>query len=681
MEEAEVITAAPERAEPETPGPGAGGVTRNQSLQFFSCCRRMPEALVERKETPGPIAGPPPSSGSGTRTVPRSTNQRFCRCFYLIYRECAEDLSKTALPAVVYMLIMVLICFVFIINWYSETNGSFSITSSSVEWLISIYMMIGVLGIGYCFYHRRDTDFVKFDQLEEEDHSSKYLMAGVYAFGSGSLFMTTLYLFAYAHCSEQVCDVIFNAVRFMFTLVQILFLQRFSLSTFRRSAGILFLLYHVLGTNLCVWIFHLVEETHVLGKEPPDDKHQYCLKNNKVTKMMSGWNEYMTPFTLEYCLISAGMLYAMGSNMRYFPGDKISATRKTERKGKVKYTSMGERSSSPSSVADDDHCEPKRHNSDETASLRSSQPKYRFVGSHPGVLVGIAASIIMIVSALVIEQDDVVSFSLLFHFIFLTSVCITQLVAMWTMTDALTNHERKWHKLRADDTLLIISGIGLIAWDILCLIASLSAFQQEYPDNMIAGAIFVFILANFLTALIQLFVIIRTQRFKTKLKENKKHLVWQEVVVESSTSGLSQASLFLLMTNLGFWALDSFFEIKGFATVYYPVGPRFYRKNWNFWSALLYPLAIFFRFHSATLMFDIWSKFYKESCKSEEDVLPLMRRSSLPSDESPSRQLSRHVSIPPDVSFAKQFSIMGNRRIVPSSWSYPVSSHRSKSQI
>ena len=331
MEEAEVITAAPEQAEPEAPGPG--GVTRSQSLQFFSCCR-MPEALVEPKETPGPA--PIPSSGSDTPTVPRPTNQRFCRCFCVIYRECAEDLSKTALPAVVYMLIMVLICFVFIINWYSETNGSFSITSSSVEWLISIYMMIGGLGIGYCFYHRRDTDFVKFNQLEDEDHSSKYLMAGVYAFGSGSLFMTTLYLFAYAHCSEQVCDVIFNAVRFMFTLVQILFLQRFSLSTFRRSAGILFHLYHVLGTNLCVWIFHLVEETHVLGKEPPDDKHEYCLKNNKVTKMMSGWNEYMTPFTLEYCLISAGMLYAMGSNMRYFPGDKISATRKTERKGKVK---------------------------------------------------------------------------------------------------------------------------------------------------------------------------------------------------------------------------------------------------------------------------------------------------------------------------------------------------------
>ena len=282
-------------------------------------------------------------------------------------------------------------------------------------------------------------------------------------------------------------------------------------------------------------------------------------------------------------------------------------------------------------------------------------------------------------SALVIEQDDVVSFSLLFHFIFLTSVCITQLIAMWTMTDALTNHERNWHKLRADDTLLIISGIGLLAWDIMCLIASLSAFQQEYPDNMIAGAIFVFLLANFLTALVQLFVIIRTQRFKTKLKENKRHLVWEETILESSTSGLSQASLFLLMTNLGFWALDSFFEIKEFATVYYPVGPHFYKKNWNFWSALLYPLTIFFRFHSATLMFDIWSKFYKESCKSEEDVLPIIRRTSLPSDESVTGQLSRQVGISPKVLYARQFSTVGNRRNVPSSWSYPVSSDHSKS--
>ncbi len=480
------------------------------------------------------------------------------------------------------------------------------------------------------FLKRKDTKFVIFTAHEHQ--ASKYLMSSVYAFGGGSLFMTVLFLFASAHCGESYNYVTFNVVRFLYTLVQMLFLQRFSLATFHRCTSLGFLLIHILGTNMSIWIYYLIEETNLYTYNPHEKKHTDCIRSNKVSGMADDWREYMTPFSMEFCLICAGLIYSMVSAMKHFPSNNRSyETQPTFSNPYIRSLSSmpdsitSRRSSTAGLIGDEERVKAEWQRE---VMSESVEP---YSGAYPGFLFGVTVSVIMVVSALVIEQNEDLLNSLLFHHTFLSLVSISQVVAMVVMTRSLKYHDYESRSFRSDDTLLVISFTGMFAWELLCIISALSGLEN-YKENA-AIVILIHNIFNLTAVLVQCIVIIRTLRFKSRIKANKTHKLWDRKGTRLAMRKHSQAVIYLFMVNIGYWILDSFFELKHTGYLYYPVGIDFYNGSWHFWSSLLYPLNIFFRFHSATLLFEIWVRFKGQAKWSEQDITPnlIQRKNSLPS--------------------------------------------------
>ena len=79
-------------------------------------------------------------------------------------------------------------------------------------------------------------------------------------------------------------------------------------------------------------------------------------------------------------------------------------------------------------------------------------------------------------------------------------------------------------------------------------------------------------------------------------------------VEQRSAGWIRQSILFLISTNLGSWGLDSFIEIKNHAVIPYYSASQYF-TGWNTLLALSLPFCVFFRFHSALLLFEFWQRF------------------------------------------------------------------------
>eukprot|EP00794_Sanderia_malayensis_P019789 gene19789-21729_t len=554
-------------------------------------------------------------------------------CFKTIHKVCSTESPKSIMLTLFYLLGQVLFCIALIINWHTKTQGVINVEADAVEMLFVVYMIIGILGMIVVFFKSDNRRFVLFRTNEKQ--ASKYLMASVYAFGGGSLLMTTIFLFSFAHCKQ--------------------------------SGYLVFLLIHVLGTNICIWINFLVEETHLYSYEPTDYELEACLhtKNNTITKLANDWQVYLTPFTMEFCIICAGLIYSMVSSMKHFPTHIIanassSTTRQQPSAAQQLTTSQhhprgyaslpippaslgadgGVGTSRSTSLIENIVIEDESKKRERWHSQVVAKSATPYEGSHPGFLCGLTVCVIMTVSALVIEKADKSSLynSLLFHHIFLMAVSLTHIMALCIMVSCLANHEYVPLNFRSDDTLLVISFAGLFGWELLSIISAIG--KLEHPEEELHEAVTILVhnVINLIACLVQCVVIIRTLRIRNRFKSNKMHLMWNIKGTNFKIRWLSQATVYLLTTNIGYWVLDSFFELKHYGDLYYPAGLKFYDDGvWHFWSALLYPLNIFFRFHSAILLVEVWVRFVtrpaigdKEGIH-EESEYSLSRKSSLPS--------------------------------------------------
>ena len=192
---------------------------------------------------------------------------------------------------------------------------------------------------------------------EGSENTSSYLSGGMYLFGAGTLFMTVLRLQTSPHMIVRYPDIVItqeqhpssqpnsltalkgkqqiiwlqmswvevfcSCVRLLFTIVQILFLQAFWKSTFNKSGRsgqfMKFIFFHTLATNVCIWLLYTAEEVHIF-EHYGHSKHRFCANSTKYAfvELAQSFQAYLVPFTLEYSLIAAGILFGMASRMRYF---------------------------------------------------------------------------------------------------------------------------------------------------------------------------------------------------------------------------------------------------------------------------------------------------------------------------------------------------------------------------
>ena len=259
-----------------------------------------------------------------------------------------EALAGSTMLLLIFVIIS--ICFYFLLVIITEHEGKNNYIIADCILIIS--MAFGFLVQLICVCRRSNPIFVQFGKLGHE-HSTTYLMAGIYVFGVGTLFTILLRLVVYYHIQEVIAhcqlkniskmhvadilhsgiknevsntstharslvlfggfcytDVAFDVVRLLFTLLQLYFIQTFLEATFARSIFVQFALYHTAMTNCCIWIRYVVKETHLLHHDSfRASIDQFAVKAIKMEEMM-------TPFILEYSLLAAGLLYTISSQMR-----------------------------------------------------------------------------------------------------------------------------------------------------------------------------------------------------------------------------------------------------------------------------------------------------------------------------------------------------------------------------
>lgn len=164
--------------------------------------------------------------------------------------------------------------------------------------------------------------------------------------------------------------------------------------------------------------------------------------------------------------------------------------------------------------------------------------------------------------------------------------------ALWVFLKALETQLSTWYTYDSDDTLLIVSFTGVFLYTGLGFTSSISEMKSYTTLSTYVAAKSALVLFE---SMLQVTAVIKAMRFKPN------H-------TGSYTDLVRQGALFLLTTNFALWAQDSFFELRNSQTT--PVQQKLFGEaTWHAITIFAYPLCIFFRFHSAACLFEVWSNF------------------------------------------------------------------------
>ena len=536
----------------------------------------------------------------------------FCKALTL--RALRDAMAGSHIPWVTYIAIWLLVFFLLLF-----VTGDKSSNPIASNIFLILFMLAGTIGQLWCLIGKKNPAFVLFTP-QRSHHSNSYLMAGVYVFGTGTLFTVILQLLIYYHAGEclnsclpsnfsRTCishltgmmgikkanssvqpldiiggfcysDVAYDMVRLIFILTQMLFLQSFRVAVFNSSGWVKFVLYHTILTNLCIWVKYVLHETRLFGT-----KKSHHLQRDTIVATALRLEEIMTPFILEYCLLAGGILHSISTQMIQFPDApqlQVLANPAADAGG-------------------GDEQAPRR-----TPNVHRRSPNEELTkvsGSQPGLIFGIFFGLILIAASLTFDDSYTVSSrrSQDFFLVYEALLGVVQLIVIFIISQSLHHHSMHGHEKKPDDYLLIFAFLGVFAFDLMAGYSAAKSLADKDKtsanENII---ILVQVIFLFFSRLLQTGVIIFSRRYVPKSSNRR---------FRRSAARIRQCALFLLTTNLSFWALDSFIELKDMAQTSYPAGKDIFDEKWVTIVALTYPLTIFFRFHAAAMLFELWARF------------------------------------------------------------------------
>ena len=528
-------------------------------------------------------------------------------------------------------LTLTLICTFGVVLYLSEEGKDNSLVASL---LLIALMVIGVVGQLICLYKKDNIDFVQFIPLAA-GHCNMYLMAGVYLFGTGTLLTITLRLLIYYHAHESIyicssntnatllmkpvhgaaatnttihfeqtgifcySEIALDGARLVFTGVQLVFMQTFRAATFSSSSGVKFVLYLTIVTNACIWINYVLDETDLLHQNKSHAKI-----GDAYVKRALGFCEVMTPFVLEYSLIVAGILHSISSQMTK-PKDRKMAAART--KVINEETGAGSVETDETFVVIPDPNKTPPEAGPRLDTIKSAR-------SQPGFILGIFCGLVLVCSSLTFGTERT-KFNKRSRDLFLLYegiLALVQTIIVFVILKLLQRHNQREHEARSEDALLIIGFIGIFIFQFIAMYSSIMCLTTDRfkcsEDSGTSSITIIQLIFIGVSNILQTIVFILSRRYRPDFCNERR-----------STGKIRQCILFLLTTNLSFWALDSFIELKDKATSSYPGGIEFFAKaRWNTIVAFTFPVAIFFRFHCAAMLYEFWRRFSPDNNPEEK---------------------------------------------------------------
>ena len=262
-----------------------------------------------------------------------------------------------------------------------------------------------------------------------------------------------------------------------------------------------------------------------------------------------------------------------------------------------------------SSHGSHDPCGTCHEDPDESHEIMDHAGEYR-PSSDPGFLVALLLSMLLYISIACLWMDTSSQHALRFYHVFQITLHCACVVCTWILLVALQQQKPIQYSYNSDDALLIISFTGLLLYSGLSLTAHVSGLHSGYSTVTVYSLVcYACVLVQ---AMLQVTAIVKALRFRPPAKNGYHgYFCCHSDVVR-------QCSLFLLTVNLALWGRDSFFEghsdrgVEAGAAGTGGVQSRLFGETtWGVLTTFAHPLCVFFRFHSAACLYEVWTAFKK----------------------------------------------------------------------
>lgn len=445
---------------------------------------------------------------------------------------------------------------------------------------------------------------------------SFYLRAGAIAFGIGSMIYSGLEFVQFFEFNRRsFCYKLVYAItpltQMTFTFVQLYFIFLNSkMRAYKYKNVARFGLMHMVGTNLCIWLFTVIMESkfEILRLADPsilqddsvtsanatiDDyemnvnmtlspmaevgRYTRCRRRRVLGKLVQNISPLLFPCSIQYSLICAAICFIMWKNI----------------------------SRSSSMVTTTGNCSPVS-----CAVLRRHHQHYRVdcTGSIKGLFSGIVVLVTVIISVILylvlINKPGYRTVAIReAHLVETTIYLLTTpvlLVAMWRIRKFRYHVKKK--DVEVDNVLLVFAQTGIYLFSIFSMIGG-----HLSPDGlslMVFGAS----AARIVQATVQTVFILDASHRTCRTS------------VQAQTRPGRELITFLLVCNFAMWLICTLWIGRSDS---HPVQLQFYGFwGWTIISRFCSPLSIFFRFHSTVCLCEVWKKLYKYKLASDRTYSP-----------------------------------------------------------
>ncbi|KAH8270987.1 hypothetical protein KR044_008421 [Drosophila immigrans] len=464
---------------------------------------------------------------------------------------------------------------------------------------------------------------------------SFYLRVGAIAFAIGTMVYSGLEFGQFFELNGHAgCHNVFVAItpicRMVLCIaqVQFIFLNTTYMDMARHKVTSRFGLMHMVATNLCEWLYVLVEETkheifHIshhdvdpahdpvlhsgphggpnwsavneslhlngslhavahnilanissvnstLATPTPTPPFNGCSRTTIMGALVQQLSPFLFPCTIEYSLICAVILFEMWKTVKSIPD--IDKTRKNS----VKPVAQ----------------KPAHH-----FSVDCSQ-------SHKGLFFGILIIVMTIISMIMyfvlytqpgfelIATQEVTLWETFMYFM-CASAIITGMILMRDLR-YIKDTSDEHHSMDLDNLLLVVAQTGVYLYGMFSILGSYFAKWDTVPDRVEGIIAEVFSVVQ--TSLQTMFILHASHR-RCKGSKQVRRKPGREIIT------------FLLVANMAIWFVNTL--IKGRAVFRETHLEFFGTWGWTIITHISMPLAIFYRFHSTICLFEVWKITYK----------------------------------------------------------------------
>lgn len=464
------------------------------------------------------------------------------------------------------------------------------------------------------------------------------LLIGVMFFGLGSSFISMVELLEniakYDCPNKDLSMLLYYVVRTVFIYTQLYFLYKLSSHSEKVLIFGHLLMMHLIAVNLGTWIVTFIYDS---AEELSANKkaHLSPIKNSTIQFMSDHWDvamnhtnltsclknvealentakkmqPYLYTFTMEYCLISAGLLLnawlSLKGNDNGHDEHKNRERRKTSNShSSLSWDDTGYRSISGERQRKDGHLRGKsKSNIEEEIGSEETWDEIEIpeIMTEQGTLwrFGFILGLVYIpvftgIVVNLLYSDDEVCDGLIYvgmQFFFFLSVFVASFIGIYEVNNQQQAGETHTN---VDFILLAISLVGVFFLDFLIILASICEASE-----MTKMAIFLIVtnaMEVFASIVFTVFVRKALQHYFVCERSNQD--------VTKSAARIREVVSFLFVLNICFWGLYTF-EVKKSHKVL-QIAEEFYtEKVWFYLSHIVYPVAVFFHFHGAVCMVEI----------------------------------------------------------------------------